>query len=73
MDPSVVPALALTLIAVPGPDPAFVPAAGVRERSAVPAVAGLLVGYGAHLVVAGGVGPLVERVVESPATAEVVG
>lgn len=63
MDPSVVlafAALALTLIVVPGPDWAFVLAAGARERSAVPAVGGLLIGYTAlSLVVAGGVGPLV--------------
>jgi threonine/homoserine/homoserine lactone efflux protein len=55
--------VALTLIAVPGPDWAFMLAAGARDREVLPAVAGLMVGY---LVitcgVAIGVGPLVGAV-----------
>jgi threonine/homoserine/homoserine lactone efflux protein len=52
--------VALVLIAVPGPDWAFVVAAGLRARSVVPAVAGLAVGYTAvTAVVAAGVGALV--------------
>jgi threonine/homoserine/homoserine lactone efflux protein len=55
-------AVALLLIAVPGPDWAFVLGSGLRGRSAVPAVAGLVLGYGAvTVVVAAGVGTLVAR------------
>jgi threonine/homoserine/homoserine lactone efflux protein len=55
-------AVALVLIVVPGPDWAFVLGSGVRGRSAVPAVAGLVIGYGAvTVVVAAGVGALVAR------------
>jgi threonine/homoserine/homoserine lactone efflux protein len=55
-------AVALLLIVVPGPDWAFVLGSGLRGRSAVPAVAGLVLGYGAvTVVVAAGVGALVAR------------
>jgi threonine/homoserine/homoserine lactone efflux protein len=55
-------AVALLLIAVPGPDWAFVLGSGLRGRSAVPAVGGLVLGYGAvTVVVAAGVGALVAR------------
>ena len=55
-------AVALLLIVVPGPDWAFVLGSGLRGRSAVPAVAGLVLGYGAvTVVVAAGVGTLVAR------------
>ncbi|MBF4461278.1 MULTISPECIES: LysE family translocator [unclassified Rathayibacter] len=63
MDPVLVAAfagVALTLIAVPGPDWAFILAAGARDHVVIPAVAGLVIGYtlitGAVVV---GVGPLV--------------
>jgi threonine/homoserine/homoserine lactone efflux protein len=63
MDPVLVAAfagVALTLIAVPGPDWAFILAAGARDHIVIPAVLGLVVGYtlitGAVVV---GVGPLV--------------
>jgi len=53
-------AVAFLLIAVPGADWAFTIGAGLRGRSVVPAVAGLVVGYaGMTLVVAAGVGALV--------------
>ncbi|NKZ05542.1 LysE family translocator [Actinomadura latina] len=52
--------VALLLIAVPGPDWAFTIGAGLRGRSVVPAVSGLVAGYAAvTLVVAAGVGALV--------------
>ena len=52
--------IAVTLIVVPGPDWAFVLAAGVRDQVVVPAVAGLMAGYTAiTAVVAVGIGPLV--------------
>ena len=55
-------AVALLLIVVPGPDWAFVLGSGLRGRSAVPAVGGLVLGYGAvTVVVAAGVGALVAR------------
>lgn len=38
-------ALAVTLIAVPGPDWAFIIASGARDRVVVPAVGGVLLGY----------------------------
>jgi threonine/homoserine/homoserine lactone efflux protein len=54
--------VALLLIIVPGPDWAFTISAGVRHRSAVPAVAGLALGYAAMtVVVAAGVGAVVAR------------
>lgn len=50
------------LIAVPGPDWAFVLANGVRDRVVVPAVAGIMLGYALlTAVVAAGVGVLVAR------------
>jgi threonine/homoserine/homoserine lactone efflux protein len=55
-------AVAVLLIAVPGPDWAFVLGSGLRGRTAGPAVAGLVLGYGAvTVVVAAGVGGLVAR------------
>src|SRR5262245_55011571 len=52
--------VAFTLIMVPGPDWAYILAAGVRDRVVVPAVAGLLLGYAAvTVVVSAGVGSLV--------------
>lgn len=63
MDPYLVVAfagVALTLIAVPGPDWAFILAAGARDRVVVPAVVGLMIGYSVITVaIAVGVGPLV--------------
>jgi threonine/homoserine/homoserine lactone efflux protein len=50
------------LIIVPGPDWAFVLGSGMRTRTAVPAVGGLVIGYGAlTLVVAAGVGTIIAR------------
>jgi threonine/homoserine/homoserine lactone efflux protein len=55
-------AVAALLIMVPGPDWAFVLGSGLRGRTAVPAVGGLVIGYGAvTTVVAAGVGALVAR------------
>lgn len=52
--------VALLLIAVPGADWAFTLSAGLRGRSVVPAVGGLVLGYAAMTaVVAAGVGALV--------------
>jgi threonine/homoserine/homoserine lactone efflux protein len=52
--------VALLLIVVPGADWAFTISAGLRGRSVLPAVGGLVLGYGAvTLVVAAGVGALV--------------
>src|SRR5690349_17167642 len=54
--------VALVLIVVPGADWAFTISAGLRGRSVVPAVGGLVLGYTAMtLVVAAGVGALVAR------------
>ena len=53
-------AIALTMIAVPGPDWAYVLGVGARDRVLVPAVAGLMVGYVLiTLVVSVGVGGLI--------------
>ncbi|MFI2713051.1 LysE family translocator [Micromonospora sp. NPDC018662] len=53
-------AVAFALIVVPGPDWAFVLAAGTRDRVVAPAVGGLMAGYALiTLLVAVGVGPLV--------------
>ncbi|MGZ4476880.1 MAG: LysE family translocator, partial [Nocardioides sp.] len=50
-------AIALTMIAVPGPDWAYVLGVGARDRVLVPAVGGLMVGYVLiTLVVSVGVG-----------------
>lgn len=52
--------IAMLLIALPGPDWAFTIAAGVRDRTVYPAVAGLMAGYVIlTFVVAAGVGALV--------------
>jgi threonine/homoserine/homoserine lactone efflux protein len=54
--------VALLLIVVPGADWAFTISAGLRGRSVVPAVGGLVIGYAAvTIVVAAGVGALVAR------------
>lgn len=54
--------VALTLIAVPGPDWAYIVAAGARDQVVAPAVAGLMAGYAAiTAIVAAGVGPVVAR------------
>ncbi|RJO69832.1 LysE family translocator [Nocardia panacis] len=50
------------LVLVPGADWAYVIGAGARERSVLPSVGGLIVGYvGLTLVVAGGVAAVVAR------------
>jgi threonine/homoserine/homoserine lactone efflux protein len=55
-------AVALLLISVPGADWAFVLSAGLRDRTVLPAVGGIVLGYGGvTVVVAAGVGALVAR------------
>ena len=55
-------AVALVLIVVPGPDWAFTLSAGLRGRSVLPAVGGLVLGYAAiTTIVAVGVGAIVAR------------
>jgi threonine/homoserine/homoserine lactone efflux protein len=55
-------AVAFLLIMVPGADWAFTISSGLRGRSAVPAVGGLVTGYAAiTIVIAAGVGALVAR------------
>ncbi|MBT0773658.1 LysE family translocator [Kineosporia sp. J2-2] len=55
-------AVAFTLIAVPGPDWAYVLAAGAHDRVVLPAVTGLMIGYTLiTLVVVAGAGPLLTR------------
>jgi threonine/homoserine/homoserine lactone efflux protein len=55
-------AVALLLIIVPGADWAFILGPGLRGRTVLPAVGGLVLGYGAvTVVVAAGVGALVAR------------
>src|SRR5689334_25445858 len=55
-------AVAALLVAVPGPDWAFVLSSGVRAPTVVPAVSGIVLGYaGITVVVAAGVGALVAR------------
>jgi threonine/homoserine/homoserine lactone efflux protein len=55
-------AVAALLIAVPGADWAFVLGSGLRGRTVIPAVSGLVLGYaGVTIVVAAGVGALVAR------------
>jgi len=55
-------AVASLLIAVPGADWAFVLGSGLRGRTVVPAVSGIVLGYaGVTVVVAAGVGALVAR------------
>ncbi|MFC7547944.1 LysE family translocator [Plantactinospora sp. GCM10030261] len=56
-------AIAFTLIVVPGPDWAYVLAAGARDHVVVPAVAGVMAGYAlVTVLVVVGVGPLVATV-----------
>jgi threonine/homoserine/homoserine lactone efflux protein len=55
-------AIACLLVIVPGPDWAFTISAGLRGRSVLPAVGGIVLGYAAMtVVVAAGVGALVAR------------
>src|SRR5262245_5620010 len=55
-------AVSLGLVLVPGADWAYAITAGLRDRSVLPAVAGLLAGYLAlTAVVAAGVGPAIGR------------
>src|SRR5262249_17381419 len=62
------------LIAVPGPDWAFVLAAGLRDRAVLPAVGGLVVGYVLLTVlVAAGLGPLFASMPAALAALTVVG
>lgn len=65
MNPSLLVAFwgtAFLLIVVPGPDWAFILAAGTRHRFVVPAVTGLMIGYTLLTgLVAAGVGALVSR------------
>jgi len=54
--------VALLLIMVPGPDWAFVVGSGLRARTVLPAVGGIVLGYAAvTVVVAAGVGAVVAR------------
>ena len=54
--------IAFLLVIVPGPDWAFTVSAGLRGRSVLPAVGGIVLGYAAMtVVVAAGVGALVAR------------
>jgi threonine/homoserine/homoserine lactone efflux protein len=56
-------ALAFTLIAVPGPDWAYVLAAGSRDHVVTPVVGGILIGYALiTAMVVAGVGPLMAAV-----------
>src|SRR5690348_14596043 len=55
-------AIAFLLVIVPGPDWAFTISAGLRGRSVLPAVGGIVLGYAAMTaVVAAGIGALVAR------------
>jgi len=55
-------ALAALLVAVPGPDWAFVLSSGARTPTVVPAVGGIVLGYaGVTVAVAAGIGALVAR------------
>jgi threonine/homoserine/homoserine lactone efflux protein len=55
-------AVAALLVALPGPDWAFVLSSGVRSPTVVPAVGGIVLGYaGVTIVVAAGVGTVVAR------------
>ena len=66
--------VALLLIAVPGADWAFTLGAGLRGRSVVPAVGGLVLGYAAMTaVVAAGVGGLIAGSAAMLTTLTVVG
>jgi len=66
--------VAFTLIAVPGPDWAYVLAAGARDHLVIPAVVGLMTGYALlTAVVAAGVATVVTEVPLARATLTVVG
>src|SRR4029077_15147285 len=55
-------AMSFLLVLVPGPDWAYVIAAGLRDRSVLPAVAGLMAGYaGLTAVVAAGMAAVIVR------------
>jgi len=55
-------AIAFLLVIVPGPDWAFTISAGLRGRSVLPAVGGIVLGYAAMTaVVVAGIGALVAR------------
>jgi threonine/homoserine/homoserine lactone efflux protein len=55
-------AVALLLILVPGPDWAFVLGSGLRARTALPAVGGIVLGYAVvTVVVAAGAGAIIAR------------
>src|SRR5919197_1511270 len=57
--------VAFALIVVPGPDWAFVLASGARNRVVLPAVAGLMIGYGLlTVIVAAGLGAVVAHAPE---------
>jgi threonine/homoserine/homoserine lactone efflux protein len=67
-------AIAAVLVAVPGPDWAFVLSSGVRSPTVVPAVGGIVLGYaGITVVVAAGVGALVAKSPAALATLTIVG
>jgi threonine/homoserine/homoserine lactone efflux protein len=67
-------AIAAVLVAVPGPDWAFVLSSGVRSPTVVPAVSGIVLGYaGITVVVAAGVGALVAKSPAALAILTVVG
>ncbi|MGN6680213.1 MAG: LysE family translocator, partial [Streptosporangiaceae bacterium] len=67
-------AVAALLVAVPGPDWAFVLSSGVRSRTVVPAVGGIVLGYaGITVVVAAGVGTLFARSTAALSTLTIVG
>lgn len=56
-------AIALTLVVVPGPDWAYILAAGARDHVVIPAVGGLVLGYALiTAIVVVGVGPLVAAI-----------
>lgn len=66
--------IAFTLIAVPGPDWAYVLAVGGRDHVVVPAVSGILAGYALiTMVVVAGVGPLVAAIPAALTALTVVG
>src|SRR4029079_2719071 len=55
-------AMSFLLVLVPGPDWAYLIAAGLRDQSVLPAVAGLLAGYaGLTAVVSAGVAAVIAR------------
>lgn len=67
-------AVAVALIAVPGPDWAYVLAAGARDHVVAPVVGGILLGYALiTAVVVAGIGPLVAAVPTAQAALTVGG